>query len=214
MVKKVYVYAGGLNDELIGTIYVLSDNGRESISFEYSEDWLKLHSDIFLDPDLLPFAARQYLRTGKSMFRMLSDVCPDRWGRKLIQRKEELLSVKEKRKPCYLHEMDYLMSVSDFLRTGGLRFKVSQKDDFIAISDGLEVPPIAEFSRLEQASLNYEFLDNPYETKWFSQLISPGSSLGGARPKANVKHSDGSLWIAKFPSRNDDIDVGAGVCNS
>ena len=101
------------------------------------------------------------------------------------------------------------MSVSDFLRTGGLRFKVSQGSDFVAVSDGLEVPPAAELGRLERASLHYELSDNSYETKWLSQLISPGSSLGGARPKANVKHSDGSLWIAKFPSRNDYIDVGA-----
>ena len=117
---------------------------------------------------------------------MLSDVCPDRWGRNLIQRKEEVLAIREKRSPNHLYEMDYLMSVSDFLRTGGLRFKVSQESEFIAGSDGLDIPPVTELRRLEQASLNYEFSDNPYETKWLSQLISPGSSLEGARPKETL----------------------------
>ena len=172
MKKKIYVHAGWLSDKMIGTVHILRDNDRESVSFEYSEEWLKLHSDIFLDPDLSPFTGRQYLSAGKSMFGMLSDVCPDRWGRRLIQRKEELLSIRKKRKPHYLHEMDYLISVSDFLRTGGLRFKVSTENDFIAVSDGLEVPPVAELSRLEQAALNYKFSDNFYEMKWLSQLLS------------------------------------------
>ena len=140
---------------------------------------------------------------------MLSDVCPDKWGRNLIQRKEEVLAIREKRSPNHLYEMDYLMSVSDFLRTGGLRFKLSQESEFIAESDGLDIPPVTELRRLEQASLNYEFSDNLYETKWLSQLISPGSSLGGARPKANIRNIDDTLWITKFPSKNDDVNVGA-----
>ncbi len=39
-------------------------------------------------------------------------------------------------------------------------------------------------------------------------LIAPGASLGGARPKASVIDNDGGLWIAKFPSRNDQGDIG------
>ena len=211
MVQKVYVYAGWLDDEFIGIIYIIHNNGKETISFEYSEDLLNRHSNIFLDPDLYAFSGRQYLSTEKSIFGMLSDVCPDRWGRKLIQRKEEILSIREKRSPRHLYEMDYLMSVNDFLRTDGLRFKAYPEGEFIAESDNLDIPPITELSRLEQASLNYEFSDKSHEIKWLSQLISSGSSLGGARPKANIKHSDWSLWIAKFPSRKDDIDIGAWV---
>ena len=40
--------------------------------------------------------------------------------------------------------------------------------------------------------------------KWLAVLVAPGASLGGARPKANFTEIDGSLWIGKFPARDDD----------
>ena len=95
------------------------------------------------------------------------------------------------------------------MRTGGLRFKFQPDGEFITASGAFDVPPVAELRELEQASLNYEFSGNPYETRWLAQLLSPGSSLGGARPKANIQNTDGALWIAKFPSRSDDMDIGA-----
>ena len=206
---KIYVYAGWMEDALIGVVNVVRGNGKETISFEYSEGWLKDYAELFLDPDISAFSGRQYLSSGKSLFGMLSDVCPDRWGRKLIQRREELQAYREHRAKRHLYEMDYLISIADYLRTGGLRFKSSPDGDYMAELGKFDVPPITELRRLEQASLNYEFSDDPYELKWFSQLVSPGSSLGGARPKANIKHTDGSLWIAKFPSKFDDVDIGA-----
>ena len=39
-------------------------------------------------------------------------------------------------------------------------------------------------------------------------LVAPGSSLGGARPKASVLDQRQQLWIAKFPSKNDHSDIG------
>ena len=206
---KIYVYAGWIEDALIGVLNVVRSNGKETISFEYSDSWLNEYAEVLLDPDISSFSGRQYLSSGKSLFGMLSDVCPDRWGRKLIQRREEIQAYREHRVKRHLYEMDYLMAIADYLRTGGLRFKTSPDGDFVLELGTFDVPPVTELRRLEQASLNYEFSDDPYEMKWFSQLVSPGSSLGGARPKANIKHTDGSLWIAKFPSKGDDIDVGA-----
>ena len=82
--NEIHVYAGWLNDEYIGKVCFAQVNGKEVISFEYSEDWLREHADILLDPDLFVFLGRQYVPEGKPMFGMLSDVCPDRWGRRLI----------------------------------------------------------------------------------------------------------------------------------
>ena len=209
MTDKVYVYAGWLDDALIGVIHVFRSNGRETVSFEFSGDWVETHAALLLDPNLAPFTGRQYPDADKPLFGMFSDVCPDRWGRRLIQRREEISAAREKRPPRHLYEMDYLTSITDLVRTGGLRFKFQPDGEFITASNPFDVPPVAELRELEQASLNYEFSDDPYETKWLSQLFSPGSSLGGARPKANVRTPDGELWIAKFPSRNDDFDVGA-----
>ena len=206
---NIYVYAGWLEDTLIGVVHTLHSNGKETVSFEYSEEWVRAYIDVFLDPDLVSFTGRQYPPTDKSIFGMLSDVCPDRWGRKLIQRREEIRARQEKRTPRHLYEMDYLTSITDLVRTGGLRFKFQPDGEFITTASTLDVPPVAALRELEQAALNYEFSDDPYETKWLTQLLSPGSSLGGARPKANIRDMGGELWIAKFPSRNDDIDVGA-----
>jgi serine/threonine-protein kinase HipA len=65
---------------------------------------------------------------------------------------------------------------------------------------------------LEYASLKLEedgIENSPEYLKWLNMLISPGSSLGGARPKASVLDEVGNLWIAKFPSQKDDINMGA-----
>ena len=199
MQREIYVYAGWLNNAPIGTVYATQSNGKEIVSFEYAEGWLREHSDIFLDPDLGSFFGRQYAPNSKLIFGMLSDVCPDRWGRRLIQRIENR----------HLCETDYLLAVSDALRTGGLRFKIDPQGDFVAETNEQSIPPIADIRKLENAVLNYELADNPEREKWILQLIMPGSSLGGARPKANIRETDGSLWIAKFPSRTDYFDAGA-----
>ena len=206
MKNEIYVLAGWLNDTQVGKVFLAQRNGKEVISFEYSEDWLREHSDVFLDPDLFPFLGRQYVPSGKPIFGMLSDVCPDRWGRQLIQRRENLFGRATNR---HLSEIDFLLAVSDILRTGGLRFKTKPQGDFVSGIDELCIPPMADIRKIENAALNYELAHNPEGQKWLLQLIMPGSSLGGARPKANIREPDGTLWIAKFPSRNDYFDVGA-----
>lgn len=75
----------------------------------------------------------------------------------------------------------------------------------------LAAPPWTSLRDLEYAAEQYEKnTDELDETslKWINQLIAPGSSLGGARPKADVVDKHGNQWIAKFPSKNDDSDIG------
>jgi serine/threonine-protein kinase HipA len=141
----------------------------------------------------------------KQLFGAFEDSCPDRWGRKLIDRREAIYAVKENRVPRKFFESDYLMGIQDCFRIGGFRFKTEADGEYLA-NDNLPVPPITAIRELEQISLGYE---RDTDNRWVEQLVAPGSSLGGARPKANVADIGGSLWIAKFPSQNDTYDVGA-----
>lgn len=141
----------------------------------------------------------------KTLFGAFQDSCPDRWGRKLIDRRESIYAEKEKRRPQRFNETGYMLQLQDATRIGAFRFKTDEQGNFLANYD-LSVPPISSVRELEQISLGYE---KGNDERWIKQLVNPGSSLGGARPKANVRDTDGSLWIAKFPSRYDDYDIGA-----
>lgn len=210
--EKIYVYENwrGLIPNKIGTLYVDGGRGKEVISFEYDEEWLANEERNFVfDPDLSMFRGRQYTPLDKSMFGVFADSCPDRWGRLLMKRREAILAKKEERKPKRLTDMDFLLGVYDETRMGALRFAVSEGGPFLANDKDLATPPWTTLRKLESASLAFEKNDDGMEEKWLRQLLAPGSSLGGARPKASVAAPDGSLWIAKFPSKNDDVNIGA-----
>ena len=126
-----------------------------------------------------------------------------------MDRREIIQARKEERSIRKLYASDYLLGVHDGGRQGALRFRIDPEGPFIAQETELAARPITEVHRLERASLSLEASKDPYEEKWFRDLITPGSSLGGARPKANVIDEKGVMWIAKFPSANDEWDVGA-----
>ncbi|MBE6004531.1 MAG: type II toxin-antitoxin system HipA family toxin [Lachnospiraceae bacterium] len=202
--KEIYVYAGWSNDTLIGTLYCGISNGAEIASFEYDREWLVKHQSLILDPTIPQVPYRTY-SPDKQLFGAFEDSCPDRWGRKLIDRREALRAVDENRAPKKFFESDYLLGIQDNYRIGGFRFKSDPDGGFLS-DDALPIPPITAIRELEQISLGYE---KDTDHRWVQQLVAPGSSLGGARPKANVADTDGSLWIAKFPSKNDTYDIGA-----
>ncbi len=210
--KKVYVYENwsGPDPEKIGVLYMDGGKGREVMSFEYNEEWLANKTDNFVfDPDLSFYIGRQYAPLDKTMFGVFADSCPDRWGRLLMKRREAILAKKEERKPKRLTDLDFLLGVYDETRMGALRFALSEKGPFVSNDKDLATPPWTTLRKLESASLAFEKNEDGMEEKWLKQLLAPGSSLGGARPKASVSAPDGSLWIAKFPSKNDDVNVGA-----
>ncbi|WP_022752806.1 type II toxin-antitoxin system HipA family toxin [Butyrivibrio fibrisolvens] len=208
--KEIYVFADYLNHdcELVGTIYVAENRGKELYSFEYSPKWLS-KADYLLDPDLQLYGGRQYVRDDKKIFGVFADSCPDRWGRLLMKRREEIRAKAAGERPKKLLDSDFLVGVYDEARMGGLRFKTSQDGDFISNDKEYATPPWTSLRELEQASISFENEEESLDEKWIRQLIAPGSSLGGARPKASVMAPDGSLWIAKFPSKHDDFDSGA-----
>lgn len=213
--KRIYVYADWLgleNPEQMGILSSELLRGKEIFSFEYDKDWLKNRHTQLLDPDLGFYSGVQYLRDEKSNFGLFLDSSPDRWGRVLMKRREAILAKTEGRPVNKLYESDFLLGVYDMHRMGAFRFKLNPKGDFLDNNKGLSAPPWISIRELEHASLELERnleKDNPILLKWLNILMAPGSSLGGARPKASVQHTDGSLWIAKFPSVNDETDMGA-----
>ena len=209
--KTIFVYDdfSMQNPALMGILYVNSLKGGESYSFEYDKEWLKKTSlKITLDPELMPYSGRQY-PFGKAIFGLFSDSSPDRWGRVLMNKRERILAGKEGRKPAKLYDSDYLLGVYDETRLGGIRFKTEPNGAFLSDDKETAAPPWASLRTLEEASRNFENEDTALSEKWLNQLIRSGSSLGGARPKATVIDPNEQLWIAKFPSKNDENDSGA-----
>lgn len=197
---------------LMGTLRVEQTRGKEVFSFTYDEAWLTAEHGHALDPDLQLYAGPQYLPEEKANFGLFLDSSPDRWGRMLMDRREALIAHREARSPRPLFESDYLLGVQDESRMGALRFRLGPEGPFLADESDLKAPPFARIRELEQASLRIEdddFFEDEQALQWLRLLIAPGSSLGGARPKANVRDADGHLWIAKFPSKNDEVDSGA-----
>ena len=206
--SPIYVYADWLRlaePALIGVVHRSVVRGEEVLAFEYEDAWLKEGEALLLDPRLQLAEGRQYT-DASGTFGLLTDSAPDRWGRLLIQRRAAL-----EQEPTSLYESDYVLAVTDTCRMGGLRFKLDLDGSFLAEDEALSVPPIHMLRELEQASLNFEAADSedPHYVKWLQMLLAPGTSLGGARPKASVLDPKGNLWVAKFPSHNDEYDVGA-----
>jgi serine/threonine-protein kinase HipA len=212
--KDIYVYAhwtGMKEPVLMGVLKAEFTRGKELFSFSYSENWLKSTYSQILDPELQLYTGSQYAKDEKQNFGVFLDSSPDRWGRVLMKRREAAISRSEKRPEKTLRESDYLLGVFDGHRMGAIRFKVDPDGPFINDNETLASPPWTSIKELEQISLRLEddtAIEDPEYLKWLNILINPGSSLGGARPKASVLDDKKNLWIAKFPSKSDIKDIG------
>ena len=213
--KEVLVYAswqGLKKPQLMGTLYTSRLRGKELFQFEYTSEWIRSKWAVQIDPELGLYSGRQFPSEERKNFGVFLDSMPDRWGRQLMQRREAIEAREEGRPAIPLFESDYLLGVFDIQRQGGLRFRLPSGDYFLNDDRNLPVPPISSMRELEFASLEIERDINNEESttrQWINMLLAPGSSLGGARPKAGVLDEKGQLWIAKFPSHNDDFDKGA-----
>ncbi len=210
----IFVYAdwiGTAGPQLVGTLNVSRTKGRSVFSFAYAQAWLESPYAQTLDPDLQLYSGPQYLQGNKHNFGVFLDSSPDRWGRVLMDRREALVAKAEVRKPKKLFEEDYLLGVYDAHRMGGLRFKIATDGPFLNNDKGYAAPPWTTLRELEEASLKLEagVLQDEDTLRWINLLLAPGASLGGARPKASVLDPNGNLWIAKFPSVRDAMNIGA-----
>lgn len=208
----IYVYAHWQEmkePKLIGVLSAQQAKGKKAFSFEYDRNWLKTEQKFLLDPDIQLYAGPQYPNQ-KENFGIFLDSMPDTWGRTLMKRREAQLARERNEKPKTLYDIDFLLGVYDESRMGAFRFKIEANGDFLDNNKNASTPPWSSIRELQNAAANFENdKDNEEVNKWLSVLMAPGSSLGGARPKANILDNDKSLWIAKFPSKTDTVDKAA-----
>lgn len=197
----------------MGYLGCQTTRGHHVFSFEYDQNWLKRPEALSFDPELQLVTGPQYPGHERGNFGVFLDSAPDRWGRVLMQRRENLRAREGGRRPRTLGDWDFLLGVHDETRLGALRFQDLRDEHFISSDADLAVPPISSLQELQSASLAFETHaeeeDHPEYRAWLDQLLAPGTSLGGARPKATVRDENDRLCVAKFPSRQDRHDVGA-----
>lgn len=194
----------------VGELSYESLRGADSYGFSFAPTWLQTQRDLFLSADLNNYTGMQYTAADRDIFGCFSDALPDRWGRTLLNRREQLQAQEQRRPLRRLSSFDYLLGIDDYSRMGAFRFKESPDSDFINCDPTLKIPPLTDIRTLQAAGRAIEQSEARNalpEKKWIAQLIQPGTSLGGARPKASVTDLDGALCVAKFPSRKDDYDV-------
>jgi serine/threonine-protein kinase HipA len=189
----------------VGRLWSRLRKGRESATFEYDASWLEDPERFALEPALMLGPGPYHSGAGKVLFGAIGDSAPDRWGRVLMQRAERRRAAEEGRPPRTLLEIDYLLRVDDEVRQGALRFREQDDGPFLAAAGPTRIPPLVELPRLLLAS--ERVADETETDEDLRLLLAPGSSLGGARPKAAVRDRDGHLAFAKFPHRADDRDI-------
>jgi serine/threonine-protein kinase HipA len=197
---------------LMGELHCQQSRSGDIFSFNYDEAWLAGAETFAFDPDLSLVVGHQYPASDRTNFGIFLDSSPDRWGRVLMQRRENSRARWEGRRARTLTEWDFLLGVHDQTRLGALRFRIPPDGPFIDCDANLAAPPITSLRELQAASLQFEQHlneeEHPEYERWLAQLFAPGTSLGGTRPKASVRDEQGTLCIAKFPSWQDTRDMG------
>ena len=202
--RKIYVYCElDGQDVFVGYLWSHIKGRNETTSFQYADSWLNNPKAFAIDPNLYLTQGTQY--SNNPLFGVFTDCAPDRWGRVLMQRFEQTLAKEEKRSPKTLNEIDYMMLVNDDARQGALRLKDDPSGEFLFPVDIKPIPPLIKLPELLSAS--EKIIDNQETANDLKILLAPGSSLGGARPKASVVDNEGNLCIAKFPKKDDTGNV-------
>jgi len=184
---------------LVGRLY--ADEHSPAVTFEYVPEWLRREDACAIDPTALPL--RSGPQHSATLFGVMQDCGPDRWGRVLIERavRKRVLS----RKPY--RDMDYVLALDDVARVGALRFRLDAASPFLAAGTG-KLPPLLRLQALLRATEAVHAESETAQDLRF--LLGAGSPLGGARPKCAISLADDGLAIAKFPKPDDTRDIGAG----
>ncbi len=209
---NIWVYAdlkGMIFPKCMGILSAQQTKGRKAFSFSYDAEWINSREQLLIDPDIVWYSGQQY-PNAKENFGVFLDSMPDTWGRTLMKRRAALHAKEQGLPVPKLHDIDFLLGVHDFCRMGALRFKKDPGGDFLDNDPDSPIPPWASIRELQHCAKLIESNINTAEVrKWLTMLMAPGSSLGGARPKANILDEDGQPWIAKFPSKTDTVNKGA-----
>ena len=190
---------------LVGRLWARSRKERESATFEYDRGWLAHPERFSLEPALKLGPGPFHTASDKPLFGAIGDSAPDRWGRVLMRRAERRRAEREGQSPRTVREIDYLLMVDDTARVGALRFAEREGGPFLADQAPARIPPLVELPRLLSAAEHV--LDDRDSDEDLRLLLGPGSSLGGARPKASVRDRGGHLAIAKFPNKGDEVNA-------
>src|ERR1039457_337012 len=190
---------------LVGRLWARIRKERESATFEYDKGWLAHPERFSLEPALKLGPGPFHMPSGQPLFGAIGDSAPDRWGRVLMRRAERRRAEREGQTPRTVREIDYLLMVDDEARQGALRFAEREGGPFLAEHGPTKTPPLIELPRLLSAAEHV--LSDTDSDEDLRLLLAPGSSLGGARPKASVRDRDGHLLIAKFPNRGDEVNT-------
>jgi serine/threonine-protein kinase HipA len=200
----VYVELAG-SPHLVGRLWARARKDKESATFEYDKTWLEHKERFSLEPALRLGPGPFHTAADVPMFGAIGDSTPDRWGRALMRRMERKLAERERRAPRTLQEMDFLLLVDDEGRLGALRFAEREGGPFLREAGVKRIPPVVELPKLLAAA--QRVIDEKETDEDLRLLLAPGSSLGGARPKASVREKNGSLAIAKFPRKDDEVNT-------
>ncbi len=204
--QKIYVSIElGEQIHKVGKLWFHQRGSRQSASFEYDSEWLSHPEKFALDPALQLTEGSFHTKPDQILFGAVGDSAPDRWGRVLMRRAESARSQSTKEMVRTLSETDYLLGVNDEARQGALRFSLEAEGPYLTPKGKESIPPLVDLPRLLSATERY--LDDDETMEDLKILLAPGSSLGGARPKASVRDKDGSLAIAKFPKKDDEFNV-------
>ena len=195
-------FAPGL--KRVGTLHRHARRGGEAISFEYHSDWLADPARFSLEPALALGRGAFVPTDHQLIFGSIGDSAPDTWGRRLMQRAERRRAERDGRALHTLQELDYLLGVSDISRLGALRFRNAGSETFQSPTAG-GVPKLVDLGRL--LGVTERILREEETDEDLQMIFAPGSSLGGARPKASVVDQHGRLSIAKFPKETDEYSI-------
>jgi serine/threonine-protein kinase HipA len=200
----VYIDLSGA-PHLVGRLWARARRNKESATFEYDPGWLQHAARFSLEPALTLGPGPFHTPADAPMFGAIGDSAPDRWGRALMRRMERRRAERERQTPRTLQEIDYLLLVDDEARQGALRFAEREGGPFLREAGAKRLPPLVELPSLLSAAEHV--MEDKDTEEDLRLLFAPGSSLGGARPKASVIDKDGHLAIAKFPRQDDEFDA-------
>jgi len=204
--QQIYVSIElGEETHKVGKLWFHQRVARQSASFEYDPNWLKHPEKFALDPAIQLTSGAFHTTPDQILFGAIGDSAPDRWGRVLMRRAESMRAKSAREAAKTLSEADYLLGVNDEARQGALRFSLEDGGPYLTSKNKESIPPLIDLPKLLSATERY--LNDDETAEDLKILLAPGSSLGGARPKASVRDKDGHLAIAKFSKKDDEFNV-------
>ena len=191
--REAYIYIqlpGSLENVAAALLKVQTlPTGAQIGRFRYGDRYLQRPDAVALDPFRLPLSKTTYQFTQlKGIPGAVRDASPDAWGRRVIEHKLE-------RTADDTHELDYLLN--------------GPQDGAGYLSFGLTVAPPApkrQYNRTHQladlVAAAQQIEDGEPVPLHILEQLDPGTSMGGARPKATIEDAN-CLWLGKFPARDD-----------